>query len=329
MENKYSNKYVMETGIGLQDVDHLKNSSYFLLESERYIKGEISLAELEEIVSSYYKSKPDESERSEEADVIAVRIAKILGDDSFSFTVGQLVSIHKQLFEGVFSHAGKLRAYNFSKKEWVLDGASVWYGDYRELETTLQYDFDVEKRFNYRGLSIDETIEHLSVFLSNLWQIHPFEEGNTRTTAVFAIKYLRSLGFDVTNDTFAKNAWYFRNALVRANYKNIQKGVFEDRSFLIRFLRNLLLGKKSPLNNKELHISAIEVDGNVSRETRVLQMMRDNPHIKTDGIAASLGVSLRTVKSLIAALAESGIIKRINGKKYGFWEVSEPWNKSR
>ena len=191
MENKYSNKYVIETGIGLQDVDGLKNSSYFANESEKYIRGEITLDELEEIISSYYKSKPDEEERNEEADIVSIRIAKILSDDSFTFSVGQLVSIHKQLFEGVFHHAGKLRTYNFIKKEWVLDGASVWYGDYRELETALQYDFDLEKHFSYFGLSIDEIIEHLSIFISNLWQIHAFEEGNTRTTAVFVIKYLR------------------------------------------------------------------------------------------------------------------------------------------
>ena len=321
MENKYSNKYIIETGIGLQDVDNLKNSSYFINESERYIKGEISLLELENIISSYYKSKPQEEERSEEADKIAIRIAKILSDDSFTFTVGQLISIHKQLFEDVFSHAGKIRTYNFIKKEWVLDGASVWYGDYRELESTLQYDFDVERRFDYSRLSMDEMIDHLAIFISNLWQIHAFEEGNTRTTAVFVIKYLRSLGFDVTNDTFAKHAWYFRNALVRANYKHLRKGIFEDRSYLIKFLRNLLLNENNPLNKKELHVRAIPQDNNVTKENRIIILMTENPNIKIDEIALKLGVSVRTTKSLIATLEQDGVIKRINGKKYGYWEV--------
>lgn len=313
----------METGIGLQDVDNLKNSSYFINESERYIKGEISLLELENIISSYYKSKPQEEERSEEADKIAVRIAKILSDDSFTFTVGQLISIHKQLFDDVFSHAGKIRTYNFIKKEWVLDGASVWYGDYRELESTLQYDFDVERRFDYSRLSMDEMIEHLAIFISNLWQIHAFEEGNTRTTAVFVIKYLRSLGFDVTNDTFAKHAWYFRNALVRANYKHIRKGIFEDRSYLIKFLRNLLLNENNPLNNKELHVRAISKNNNVTKENRIVLLMAENPNIKIDEIALKLGVSVRTTKSLIATLEQDGVVKRINGKKYGYWEVTK------
>ena len=321
MENKYSNKYVIETGIGLQDVDGLKNSSYFINEAEKYIKGEISLEELENIITSYYKNKPEEEDRSEEADIIAVRIAKIISDDSFTFTVGQLVSIHKQLFDGVFHHAGKLRTYNFIKKEWVLGGASVWYGDYRELETALQYDFDVERRFNYSGLSISDIIDHLSIFISNLWQIHAFEEGNTRTTAVFVIKYLRSLGFDVTNDTFAKNAWYFRNALVRANYKHIRKGVFEDRSFLIKFLRNLLLNENNSLVNKELHISAIfNTQGN-TRENRIITMMKANPKIKIEEISNELGVSIRTIKSIISALEKDGRIVRVGGKKMGHWEV--------
>ena len=324
MENKYSNKYIIETGMGLQDVDGLKNSSYFIGESEKYIRGEITLDELENIISSYYKNKPNEEERSDEADIVAIRIAKIIADDSFSFTVGQLISIHKQLFTGVFNHAGKLRTYNFIKKEWVLDGASVWYGDYRELETTLQYDFDIEKHFNYKGLSMDEIIDHLSIFISNLWQIHAFEEGNTRTTAVFVIKYLRSLGFDVTNDAFAKNAWYFRNSLVRANYKHIGKGVFEDRSFLIKFLRNLLLNENNSLNNKELHISNISSKESTSRELRIIKLISDNPYIKTDELALELGVSLRTVKSLIATLVQDKKIIRVGGKKMGHWEIINP-----
>ena len=323
MENKYSNKYLVETGIGLQDVDGLKNSSYFVNESERYIKGEITLDDLENIISTYYKNKPDEEDRSEEADIVASRIAKIISHDSFSFTVGQLVSIHKQLFDGLYNHAGKLRTYNFSKKEWILDGASVFYGDYRLLEMTLQYDFDLEKRFDYKGLTIDEIIDHLSVFISNLWQIHPFEEGNTRVTAVFIIKYLRSLGFDITNDTFAKNAWYFRNALARAIYKNLRKNIFEDRSFLIKFLRNLILNENNLLENKELHISYVSLNRNESSEHRIISLIKNNPHIKLEDIGNELGVSLRTGKSLIAVLNQNKKIERIGGKKYGYWKINE------
>ena len=317
------NRYVLETGIGLQDVDHLKNSSYFVQESERYLRGEISLDELDDIVNSYYKSKPSVGDRSEEADKISVRIAKIISEDSFTFTVGQLLAIHGVLFEGILEQAGQLRTYNFSKKEWVLDGASVIYGDYRELEATLQYDFGVEKRFDYSKLSMDEAIEHLAIFIANLWQIHVFEEGNTRTTAVFIIKYLRSLGFDVTNDTFAKNAWYFRNSLVRANYTNLQKGIHEDRSYLIKFLRNLLLGESNLLDNKTLHVVHLFPASDESRETRLLSLLKDNPTMKTDELAKALGVSLRTTKSIISALKKEGKLSRVDGKKYGHWEVKD------
>ena len=324
MENNYTNRYILETGIGLQDVDHLKNSSYFVRESERYFKGEISLDELDDIVNSYYKSKPAVGDRSEEADKISIRIARTISEDYFTFTVGQLLSIHRILFEGILDHPGQLRTYNFSKKEWVLDGASVIYGDYRELEAILQYDFEIEKRFDYSKLSMDEIIEHLAIFIANLWQIHVFEEGNTRTTAVFTIKYLRSLGFDVTNDTFAKNAWYFRNSLVRANYTNLQKGIHEDRAYLIKFLRNLLLNENNQLENKELHVVPLPYVLGETKEARLLRLLRGNPTLRTDELAVELGVSLRTIKSISAVLRKEGKLERVGGKKYGRWEVKRP-----
>ena len=322
MENKYSNKYLIETGIGLQDVDGLKNSTYFLSQADRYVKGEISLDELDKIISSYYENKPNEDERTEEADIVSNRIAQIISDDSFTFTVGQLVSIHKQLFEGVFNHAGKLRDYNFIKKEWVLDGGSVIYGDYHELRNTLEYDFETERNFKYADLSEDKVIEHLATFVSNLWQIHAFQEGNTRTTAVFFIKYLRSLGYDVTNDVFAKNAWFFRNALVRANFKFIRKGIYDDKKYIIMFLRNLLLNEHNTLRNRDLRISIDSNDNETTpRETRVLELIKANPRISIDELASRIGVSPRTIDSVIALLSKESKIKRINGKRFGHWEI--------
>lgn len=315
-------KYIIETGIGLQDVDKLKNSAYFINETNRYINGEISLDELDSIIASYYKNKPSLEERAEEADKIAIRIAKILSEDSFSFTVGQLLTIHNILFDGLLDHPGELRKYNFSKKEWVLDRDSVTYGDYRELEMTLQYDFELEKKFSYKDLSIDQIIEHLAIFISDLWQIHAFEEGNTRTIAVFFIKYLRSLGFDVSNDTFAKNSWYFRNALVRANYNNVPKGIFEDRSYLIKFLRNLLLGETNILQNRDLRISGAKIETtNVSRESKILSIIKENPCITTEQLSKEIGFSVRTIKSVLKVLENNKQIKRINGKRYGRWLI--------
>ena len=322
MENKYSNKYLIETGIGLQDVDGLKNSTYFLSQADRYIKGEISLDELDKIINSYYENKPGEDERTEEADIVSNRIAQIISDDSFTFTVGQLVSIHKRLFEGVFAHAGKLRDYNFIKREWVLDGRSVIYGDYHELKDTLEYDFESERNFKYVDLTEDKIIAHLANFVSNLWQIHAFQEGNTRTTAVFFIKYLRSLGYDVTNDVFAKNAWFFRNALVRANFKFIRKGIYDDKKYINMFLRNLLLNEHNVLRNRDLLISIDSIDnGTAPREVRVLELIKGNPKISIDELANRIGVSPRTIDSVIAVLIKENKIKRVNGKRYGYWEI--------
>ena len=198
-----------------------------------------------------------DDERTEEADKVSSRIAEILSETAFSFSPNEYISIHRKLFQGIYKHAGKIRDYNITKKEWVLDGATVMYGSASELRATLEYDFSQEKDYSYKGLSMDEIIHHLAVFVSRLWQIHIFGEGNTRTTAVFFIKYLRTLGFSATNDIFAENAWYFRNALVRANYTNLQKGIYETTEYLEAFLRNLLLNEKNELHNRDLHISGL------------------------------------------------------------------------
>ena len=321
MKNNF-NKYIIETGIGLQDVDQLKISSYFLNETNRYIKGEISLEELDTIITSYYESKPESNSRTEEADKISIRIAKIISENSFSFTVGQLLTIHKILFDGLLKRPGELRRVHLSKKEWILDGDSAIYGDFRELEKTLQYDLELEKKFIYKGLSIDEIIEHLAIFIANLWQIHPFIEGNTRTIAVFFIKYLRSLGFNVTNDTFIKNSWYFRNSLVRANYNNISKGIYEDREYLIKFLRNLLLEESNILLNRDLHISNITLEKSKNnRDSLILKAIKENPNITTKELSKEIGVSIRTIKNILKVMKDNNKIKRVNGKRYGYWEI--------
>ena len=154
--------------------------------------------------------------------------------------------------------AGKLRTYDITKDEPILNGDTVIYGRSDSLKETLDYDFQTEKNFNYMGLSKAEKVTHLAKFISGIWQIHPFGEGNTRTTAVFAIKYLRSIGFYVENDLFANNSWYFRNALVRANYRNAVKGVEPDMRYLVRFFRNLLLGETNELKNRYMVIDAPE-----------------------------------------------------------------------
>ncbi|AWY99194.1 MULTISPECIES: Fic family protein [Blautia] len=251
--------YAWSTAIGLQAVDGLKPSEYLVDTAIRNIEGEITLKEVQSLLDSYYEEKPVDSEniRTEEADKVSARIAEILSETAFSFSPNEYISIHRRLFREIYSHAGKIRDYNITKKEWILDGATVLYGSASELRATLEYDFSQERDFCYKGLSMDEIIHHLAIFVSRLWQIHVFREGNTRTTAVFFIKYLRMLGFSATNDIFAENAWYFRNALVRANYTNLQKGIYETTEYLEAFLRNLLLNEKNELRNRNLHIDGV------------------------------------------------------------------------
>ena len=258
--DKANKGYAWSTAIGLQAVDGLKTSEYLIDTAIQNIEGKITMREAQELINSYYEERPphfSDEERTEEADKVSSRIAGLLSETAFSFSPNEYISIHRNLFMGIYSHAGKIRDYNITKKEWVLDGATVMYGSASELIATLEYDFSQEKAFSYKGLSMEEIIHHLAVFISRLWQIHIFEEGNTRTTAVFFIKYLRMLGFTATNDIFAENAWYFRNALVRANYTNLQKGIYETTEYLEVFLRNLLLGERNELHNRNLHISGV------------------------------------------------------------------------
>ena len=255
--SKRDKGYAWHTAIGLQAVDGLKPSTYLINTAIKNIEGDITIDEAQTLLNAYYEEniKTDDNDRTEEADKVSLRIARILSERAFSFSPNEYIGIHKKLFTGIYSHAGKIRDYNITKKEWVLDGATVLYGSASELRATLEYDFSQEKQFSYRNLSMNEIIVHLAEFVSRLWQIHIFGEGNTRTTAVFFIKYLRTLGFHATNDIFAKNAWYFRNALVRANYNDFKNGIHETTEFLELFLRNLLLGEKNILSNRAMHIS--------------------------------------------------------------------------
>lgn len=258
LESKPTKKelgYSWYTAIGLQKVDGLETSEYLKSIAIRNIDGDISLDKAEELINSYYIENNNHSLEYEEADKVSVNIAKILSNKSFVFTPAQYLDIHKQIFSNVFPHAGKIRTYNISKKEWVLDGDTVLYGGASLLKETLEYDFNSEKNFDYRTLSKDEFITHISRFISDLWQIHVFAEGNTRTTAVFLIKYLRKFGYDVTNEVFAQNARYFRNALVRANYSNVEKCIYETTKYIELFLKNLLFNENHELKNRYLHIA--------------------------------------------------------------------------
>ncbi len=242
--------------IGLQKVDGLTPSAYLVETARRNIEGEITIAEAGKIIGEYYKSKAVRAEaaktRTDEADIVSQRITGILAEPTFSFSPASYVSIHRKLFAGVYKHAGKIRDYNITKSEWVLKKDTVRYESADVIAATLEYEFERERRFNYKGLSPQETIAHFSRFIADVWQIHAFGEGNTRTTAIFAAKYLRTLGYTVENDIFADNSFYFRNALVRANYTNVPKGIHPTLVYLERFFANLLLGENNELKSRYL-----------------------------------------------------------------------------
>lgn len=344
--HKREKGYAWQTAIGLQAVDGLKPSEYLKEKARQHIEGDITIDEVKQLVDSYYKSKVARSsseDRTEEADKVSARITEILSENTFTFSPIEYLAIHRHLFEGIFSHAGQIRDYNITKNEWVLKGATVLYASAGSIRETLEYDFSQEKIFDYKNLNIDEAIRHIARFVSGIWQIHAFGEGNTRTTAVFTIKYLHTFGFNFSNETFANHSWYFRNALVRANYNDLTKGVYATTEFLEKFFRNLILNEQNELKNRNLQIDEIEKEAIQSakqtnmdipkcknctldctlEEIAVLNYLKEKPNATQKEIAQHIGKSERTVKSMTVNLSERGIIERKNGRRNGFWEIKK------
>lgn len=344
--HKREKGYAWQTAIGLQAVDGLKPSEYLKEKARQHIEGDITIDEVKQLVDSYYKSKVTRSsseDRTEEADKVSARITEILSENTFTFSPIEYLAIHRHLFEGIFSHAGQIRDYNITKNEWVLKGATVLYASAGSIRETLEYDFSQEKIFDYKNLNIDEAIRHIARFVSGIWQIHAFGEGNTRTTAVFTIKYLHTFGFNFSNETFANHSWYFRNALVRTNYNDLTKGVYATTEFLEKFFRNLILNEQNELKNRNLQIDEIEKEAIQSakqtdmdipkcknctldctlEEIAVLNYLKEKPNATQKEIAQHIGKSERTVKSMTVNLSERGIIERKNGRRNGFWEIKK------
>ena len=341
---------------GLQQVDGLTPSAYLYETAKRNIEGEISIEEAKKLIDSYYESKTSRTEDDddkEEADKVSARITELLSEKSFSFTPNQLLSIHERLFKGVFYKvkAGKFRDYNITKKEWVLNGDTVLYANADLINETLKYDFETEKNFDYSKLSKEDAVKHITRFVANMWQIHPFGEGNTRTTAVFTIKYLRSLGFKVNNEAFEKHSWYFRNALVRANYTNMQKGIYMNTEYLEKFFRNILLGENYELKNRYTHIDYDEYKKKfgeneksseknqsindtakitqkitvkiTANQQKIIGVIKENQFITQEELSSIVGIARLNINKNMKKLQEQGIIKRVGADKNGHWKVIE------
>jgi fido (protein-threonine AMPylation protein)/biotin operon repressor len=338
---------IWQTAIGLQQVDGLKPSAYLIETAIKNIEGDITFEEVKNRIDAYYKTQVnkqgDDDDRTEEADKVSARIAEILSEKTFSFSPVSYLNIHRRLFSGIYKFAGKIRDYNITKSEWVLDGETVLYADADNLRATLEYDFEQEKKFDYKGLNTQQIIEHIAHFISYLWQIHIFGEGNTRTMAVFLIKYLRKLGFnDVNNDLFAQHSWYFRNALVRANYKNLKNGVYATDKYVVRFLENLLLGENNALKNRELHIHFVPTENGgqkmVVRKSgqkdnlggqkkwsenlaKVFELIRNNPKITRKKLSETLQINPSAVQKHIEKLKNERVIIRVGSDKGGHWKI--------
>ena len=326
-----------QTAIGLQDVDGLKPSAYLIEAAKKHIEGDITIDDVKQMLDTYYQSKTArtevESERTEEADKVSTRIEELLTEKSFSFTPEYLARIHRHLYQGLFKFAGRYRDYDITKREWVLGGDTVLYASASMISETLKYDFSQERLVNYAALDTDKAIEQIAKFISGIWQIHPFGEGNTRTTAVFTMKYLQSFGFEVRNDMFKEHSWYFRNALVRANYNNYPKGIQATDDYLILFFRNLLLDEKNELRNRNLLVCPFKsANPPVSKcqndtlnctleELAIVTILKENGKVKQEEIARQIGKSLRTVKRIMTGLAEKNVIARENGRRDGVWVV--------
>ena len=332
--NQVEKTKTWETAIGLQDVDGLKPSKYLIKTAKEHIEGTIDIEEVKTRINEYYEvqgSRKNFEKENEEADKVAVRITEILSEKAFNFSPTELLNIHKRLFKDIFDGAGVYRDYNFTQKEWVLNGDTVIYASFDTIKETLEYDFEQEKNFLYKGLSLDESIKHLCRFTSDIWQIHPFCEGNTRTTAVFMIKYLRTFGFNINDEIFAENSWYFRNSLVRANYKNFEKNVFEDTAFLEKFFYNLLANSNYELKNRYAHIDNIQsartdnlkCNNYTLEELAIISILKTNPATTQEEISRQINKSVRTVKTYMAEMQEKGLIERKNGKKNGEWQVND------
>lgn len=249
--------YVWAAALGLQATDGLRTSYEMRRTARQHIEGQVTIDEVRRHVSEYYKSYPPattDKEKEQEADKVACNIADVIFNGRLDFSTDGYLNLHRQLFDGVYDHAGKLRPNDIVKSEWVLEKDTVIYLHWEELRMALDSNFQYERNLHYDELHGEELLEWIAFFTAGIWHIHPFNEGNTRTVAVFAMLLLRQLGYNIHNDVFADHSWYFRNAMVRANYMNEQKHIHANPDFLIRFYRNWMMGDQWDLRNRYLAI---------------------------------------------------------------------------
>lgn len=240
-------------GTGLQAVDNLNPSAYLRELIAKNVKGEIDLDAVDAALQEYHQSTECKDSQEKEADFVSTRITRYLQEFEFTLHPLALKQIHGYLFEGFPEvDPGEYRTENFSKAEAILNGFSVRYEDYKNVSNFLDYDIQKERKKSYCGKTKEEMAEDISSFISGIWQIHPFREGNTKTVAVFAIMYLKSLGFQIENQPFETNCKYFRDALVRANFSDVKNNIARDSVPLRHFFENVMYDENYNLKREEM-----------------------------------------------------------------------------
>lgn len=262
-KNEYNKEYRKKSwdmATGLQAVDDLKPSEYLLELSQKNIDGELTNEEIEELLYNRYKDETKESKvsRTKESDMVSNRIVSLLEEPAFTFSPVTLKYIHRRLFEDIYEHAGEFRTVNIWKKEPILGGETVKYANFQLIMDTYEYDFSVEKEKKYGEMTNEQVVKSLSDFTSSIWQVHPFMEGNTRSTAVFIERYLNAMSFDVDNTLFKDNSMYFRNALVRSNYADMKNRISAEDKYLRWFFDDLLFEGKHLLKNRDTILPAVQ-----------------------------------------------------------------------
>ena len=310
--DKISRGYAWSTAIGLQAVDGLRPSQYLINTAVQNIEGKISLKEAQNLMDSYYEEKAEDIDdgRIEEADKVSARIAELLSETAFSFTPNEYISIHRRLFQGIYGHAGKIRDYNITKKEWVLDGETVLYGSASELRATLGYDFSQEREFSYKGLSMNEIIHHLAVFVSRLWQIHIFGEGNTRTTEYLEL-FLRNLLLNEKNELH--NRYLHISGLWKMQKVDIGEGKVDIQSSKVD-IESLIAVKATDFSEKT-----------ISHIYRMYDKFGFDMIFGRTAVGELLGLQNSSASKLLAKLLRAEIIEPVSGHGKGKYRFSRRW----
>lgn len=327
-----------KTAIGLQAVDGPDVSKRLIDIAKKHIEGKISLREILKRILNIREqhNNPDRSDPVT-ADLITARCVEILLDPTFLFSSIELLTMHRRLFHGIYPDAGCLRTCNLFQMEPFLKGDSVTYPPYERIIDLLRYDLQTEKDFYYDDAGFREVVLHYAQFVANLWQIHPFREGNTMTVSLFILKHIRSFGMELRRNVFAEDSMTFRNALLLANYSNTEKNIHPDLNCLVRFLSNLLVGTRlevfripdgDPFDGRvaeglcpELPETITESLSCTFREAILLNYLYKNPTITQKELAEKLGKPYRHIHKAMNSLQEKGFIHRVNGNRYGHWEV--------